>query len=114
LKWTRHSAGNQIRRDVHRIRVAVKDPTSKSLPAVVKAAQLARARGAELELFHGMATTPYTNLFTPQNAELAEVELETRAEAHCRAPAQAEHDSDRICKALFSGERGDRAARAPR
>jgi universal stress protein E len=37
-----------------RILVAVKDPRSRSLPAVTKAAQLAQAFDAELELFHGI------------------------------------------------------------
>jgi nucleotide-binding universal stress UspA family protein len=37
-----------------RILVAVKDPTAKALPAVDKAAQLARAFGAQIELFHGI------------------------------------------------------------
>ena len=39
---------------IRKILVAVKDPTAKSLPAVDKAAQLARAFGAGLELFHGI------------------------------------------------------------
>ena len=35
--------------DIRRILVAVKDPWAKSLPAVEKAAQLARALGARLD-----------------------------------------------------------------
>jgi len=41
---------------VRRILVAVKDPEARSLPAVDKAAQLAAAFGAELILFHAIAT----------------------------------------------------------
>ena len=44
---------------IRRILVAVKDPTAKSQPAVMKAAQLARALGAELELFHSISTPFY-------------------------------------------------------
>ena len=48
-------------RPIRRILVAVKDPTAKSLPAVTKAAQLARAFGAHLELFHGISTPLYVD-----------------------------------------------------
>lgn len=41
-------------RALRRILVAVKDPDAKSLPAVEKGAQLARASGAELEVFHAI------------------------------------------------------------
>jgi universal stress protein E len=64
---------------VRRILVAVKDPQAKSLPAVVKAAQLARAWGAELELFHGIATTVYTDIFRLQSGSLMDIECELRA-----------------------------------
>jgi universal stress protein E len=39
---------------VRRILVAVKDPWAASLPAVTKATQLARAFGADLELYHAI------------------------------------------------------------
>lgn len=45
---------------IRRILVAVKDPTTKSLPAVNKAAQIASAFGAKIELFHDMTETLYT------------------------------------------------------
>ena len=41
-------------KNIRRILVAVKDADAQTLPAVDKAAQLARAFGAELELFHGI------------------------------------------------------------
>jgi hypothetical protein len=53
-------------RNIRRILVAVKDPKSKSLSAMVKAAQLARAWGAELELFHGVGTTRPNFLSPPR------------------------------------------------
>ena len=65
---------------VRRILVAVKDPQAKSLPAVVKAAQLARAWGAELELFHGISTTVYTDIFCLQSGNLLDIERELRGQ----------------------------------
>jgi nucleotide-binding universal stress UspA family protein len=43
------------------ILVAVEDPDSKRLPAVEKAAQLALASGASLELFHAIAEPVYAH-----------------------------------------------------
>jgi universal stress protein E len=44
---------------MRRILVAIKDPQARSLPAVAKAAQLARALGAEIELFHAIDAPLY-------------------------------------------------------
>ena len=44
---------------IRRILVAIKDPQARSLPAVAKAAQLARALGAEMELFHAIDAPLY-------------------------------------------------------
>jgi universal stress protein E len=52
-------------RTVRRILVAIKDPSARSLPAVDKAVQLARAFGASLELFHGIADHVYTDFGLP-------------------------------------------------
>ncbi len=51
-------------RPIRRILVAVKDPAAKSLPAVRKAAQLAKVLGAHLELFHGISSPLYTDAFS--------------------------------------------------
>jgi len=51
-------------RSIRRILVAVKDPSAKSLRAVTKAAQLARALGAEIELFHSISTTLYVDAYS--------------------------------------------------
>ena len=48
-------------RTPRRILVAVKDPSVKVLPAVDKAAQLARAFGAQIELFHGIDTPVFVD-----------------------------------------------------
>ncbi|HKZ74881.1 MAG TPA: universal stress protein [Steroidobacteraceae bacterium] len=66
-------------RAVRRILVAVKDPESRSLPAVAKAAQLARAFGARLELFHGITTPLYADAFAYSGRSITEVERGTRA-----------------------------------
>jgi universal stress protein E len=57
-------------RSIRRILVAVKDPGSKSLPAVAKAAQLARSLGAELELFHGISASLYVNPYVSPAGQL--------------------------------------------
>jgi universal stress protein E len=44
---------------IQRILVAVKSPGAQWAPAVAKATQIARATGAELELFHGVDTRLY-------------------------------------------------------
>jgi universal stress protein E len=49
-------------RAIHRILVAVKDPMARSLPAVTKATQLARAFGAQLELFHALDSRVYVDM----------------------------------------------------
>ena len=49
-------------RTVRRILVAVKEPMAKPLPAVDKAAQLARAFGADIELFHAISSPRYLGL----------------------------------------------------
>lgn len=49
-------------RAIRRILVAVKDPGARSLPAVNKGIQLARALDAELELFHAIDSPYYTEM----------------------------------------------------
>ena len=60
---------------MRRILVAVKDPAAKTLPAVLKAAQLARAYGAHLELFHAISTPLYVDAYSYQQS-LREMERE--------------------------------------
>jgi universal stress protein E len=64
-------------RPIRRILVAVKDPTAKSLPAVMKGAQLARAFGAHLELFHGISTPLYVDAY-PYIGSVPQIERKTR------------------------------------
>lgn len=51
-------------RAICRILVAIKDPTSKSLPEVTKACQLARALGAQIELFHSISAPLYVDAYS--------------------------------------------------
>ena len=62
---------------IRRILVAVKDPTAKSLPAVMKGAQLARALGAHLELFHSISTPLYLDAY-PFTETIPQIERRTR------------------------------------
>jgi len=76
---TRHLPEIPVMRSIRRILVAIKDPAAKSLPAVAKAAQLARALGAEVELFHGIATPLYFDAYTSFNGGLKGIERSTRS-----------------------------------
>jgi universal stress protein E len=68
-------------RRIRRILVAVKDPASRALPAVTKAAQIARALDAELVLFQALAAPLYLDGdVTLLNDSLAAAER-TRREA---------------------------------
>jgi universal stress protein E len=68
-------------RAIRKILVAVRDPNAKQLPAVEKAAQLAHAFDAKLELFHALSLPTYLGLdafgteYLPQieRAQLARV-----------------------------------------
>jgi universal stress protein E len=65
-------------RSIRRILVAVKDPHAKSLPAVVKATQLARALGADLELFHGIDNSIYLDTLDTGQQSPKQIEDEER------------------------------------
>jgi universal stress protein E len=56
-----------------RILVAIKDPGARSLPGVAKAAQIARANGARLELFHALSHSVYLEPFAPEELAPARV-----------------------------------------
>lgn len=59
---------------IRRILVAVKSLDAKSLPAVLKAAQIARACGAQVELYHGLDSPIYTDLYDSGNLGLPELQ----------------------------------------
>jgi universal stress protein E len=56
------------------ILVAIKSPTSRSQPALRKAAQLAHATGAKLELFHAITTPLYVDAFALEGMSIPEVQ----------------------------------------
>jgi universal stress protein E len=63
---------------IRRILVAVKQPQSRSLPAVAKAAQLARATGSEIELFHAISAPMHRDALRYLGRDPATTELQTR------------------------------------
>jgi universal stress protein E len=55
---------------IRRILVAVKDPAARALPAVNKAAQIAKGFGAQLTLFHDIATPLYAEALQGREMDL--------------------------------------------
>jgi universal stress protein E len=68
---------------IRRILVPIKDLKAARLPAVLKAAQLAEACGAQLELFHCLAAPLYSELYSLREQErgVEDLERERRAQA---------------------------------
>ncbi len=66
---------------IRRILVAIKDLDGKHLPALLKAAQLARAYGAQLELFHGLTAPLYTDGIALRQQGLGSLEQDVRQRA---------------------------------
>src|SRR5690242_16653673 len=73
-------------RAVRKILVGVRDPQAKQLPAVDKAAQLAEAFGAQIELFHALTLPTFLGLdafgsqYLPQIERDQEARLKSRLE----------------------------------
>jgi universal stress protein E len=65
-------------RRIRRILVAVKEPARGSLAALVKGAQLARAAGASLELFHALSTPINAEAFLYTRRNLVDIERKIR------------------------------------
>jgi len=61
-------------RPIRRILVAVKDPGANTLPAVAKAARIARACGAHLELFHALKASVWANSTTAYETALLDLQ----------------------------------------
>jgi len=62
-----------------KILVAIKDPDSKSLPAIEKAARLAKGFGAKLVLFHGITQPVLTDAYLCADGDLRKLERTTKA-----------------------------------
>jgi universal stress protein E len=67
-------------RRIRRILVAVKDPAAKKLPVVAKAAQLAEALGATLELFHALAEPIVVEKVAATGRPLADYQARRKAQ----------------------------------
>ncbi len=74
---------------IRRILVAVKDPWARSHPAIEKAAQLARALGARLQLFHALSSPLYIDVAEFQGLTLSQLEHAEHARAAARLQALA-------------------------
>lgn len=75
---------------IRRILIAVKELESRSQPALLKAAQLARALDAEVEIFHTLTTPVYADLYTYAAEGLESVEVELQKQALRRLETMAE------------------------
>jgi len=64
---------------LRRILIAIKDYEATTTPALVKGAQLARALGARIELFHGISAPLYVDGYGSFSVELPQVERTMRA-----------------------------------
>ena len=88
----------------NRILVAVKELDGKPLPAVLKAAQLARAYGAQLELFHGLTSPFYSNPLMWRKQGLDSLEHDLRQNALRRLEAIADRLREHSIKVTVSAE----------
>jgi universal stress protein E len=75
---------------IRRILVTVKELDGKPLPAVLKAAQLARAYRAQLELFHGLTSPLYADPVMAREQRLDSLEQDLRQNAVRRLEAIAD------------------------
>ncbi len=89
---------------MHRILVTVKEFTGKPLPAVLKAAQLARAYRAQLELFHAIASPLYVDPVLAGNKGLESLEQDMRQKALRRLEAIADRLRAHSIKVSVSAE----------
>lgn len=65
-------------RAMRRILVAVKDPAARSQPAIAKAAQLAKAFDATLELFHSISLPVYLDAYSTRSLDLQGLQRQQR------------------------------------
>ncbi len=85
------------------ILVAIKDLDARTMPAVRKAAQLAKAQGATLELFHALSDTILVDALEAKRISLKEFETERLAATMKRLETLAKrirkHDIEVTCAA---------------
>jgi universal stress protein E len=80
---------------IRRILVAIKDPWARSLPALEKAGQLARALGARVELFYALSDPLYIDVAEAEGVSLSSLEQA----AHARAAQRLDKLAQRLGKA---------------
>lgn len=83
---------------IRRILVAIKDPTARELPAVHKAAQIAKGLDAQLTLFHDIATPLYAEAMQGREIDVRswqrEVQTARREQLEKLAARVRRHDID--------------------
>jgi universal stress protein E len=88
---------------IKKILVAIKDVDARSMPAVRKAAQLAKASKATLELFHALSDTVLVDALDARRISLKDYESERLAQTLKRLEAIAkgvrQHDIEVTCAA---------------
>lgn len=89
---------------IRRIFVAVKDLEAKAHPAALKAAQLARAWGAELHLFHCLAAPLYDDLCAQGDQTFEGLERDLRHRAQQRLELIADQLRKHSIKVTVSAE----------
>ena len=82
---------------IRRILVAIKDPAARSVPALTKAAQLARSLNARLELFHAISWPLYASpyLYSVRSFEQLQQQLHARVLERLERLAAAIHSRGR-------------------
>ena len=89
---------------IRRILVTVKELGGKPLPAVLKAAQLARGCGAELELFHALTSPLYSEPILVREQGLDSLEQDLRQKALRRLQSIADRLRTHSIKVKVSAE----------
>jgi universal stress protein E len=88
----------RVMQPIRRILVAVKDPAARILPAVNKAAQIAKGLHAQLTLFHDIATPLYAEALQGRGTDLSslqrEVQTSRREQLEKLAARIRKHDID--------------------
>jgi len=79
---------------IRRILVAIKEPHARSQPALRKAAQLAKASGARLELYHAITQPLSLDALALQGKTLAQMQREWRASEFRRLQKHAQGLAD--------------------
>jgi universal stress protein E len=85
---------------IRRVLVAVKDPWARSLPAMEKAAQLARSLGARVQLFHALSEPLYIDAAEASGVTLPALEHT----AHDRVARRLDGLAERLQKAGIRAE----------